>query len=77
MGGLYVTRLNEYRDKPQEEASYEMFLFRQSHSKKAGGNNGDMKAQKNRHRRRTIFINHLVLFRFQYFYSLFAFASFL
>ena len=77
MGELRVTRLNEYRDKPQEEASWEIFLFLQSSSKEAGGNNGDKKAQKNRHRRRIVFINHLVLFRFQYFYSLFAFASFL
>ena len=53
------------------------FYFGNLTQKKASGNNGDMKAQKNRHRRRTIFINRLVLFRFQYFYSLFAFASFL
>ncbi|MDP7391855.1 MAG: DUF1153 domain-containing protein [Alphaproteobacteria bacterium] len=46
MGELRVTRLNEYRDKPQEEASWEKFLFLQSSSKEAGGNNGDKKAQK-------------------------------
>ena len=35
MGGLRVTRLNEYRDKPKEEASKEIFIFRQFSSKKS------------------------------------------